>query len=715
MRHRSSVSPPGSAYFVTGALRALAERPGLDVRAFAVSWRRRGLLAERLPPGVAAAQRPMPARPLHALWSRLDRPPVEWFLGPTDVVHGTNFVVPPTGRAGAVVSVHDLTPLHHPELCDGATLGLPRVDPPGAPAGCLGPYRFGLRRGRGAGGVRRARRTSAGREPRRARGARVDRDGGRRRAGAAVAGRHDALLSSRSAPPSPARTSPGSSAPSPRSRRATTTSSWSWPGPPGWGEVGARRRGGRLAGAAGGSSGPAGSNPGTSPPCSAAPPSWPSPRVTRVSASRRSRPCEPVCPWSPAAPDRCPRCSGTVRCWSSVGDHAALVDALDRCLDDADARAALIAAGSARVALFGGNDVARGSRRSTATWRGARVAERPFAVLVAAEQLRRTVPGGIGSYARGLLAGLVHYAGDVEITLLASRPPGRWGAGGGAERTPGSLRPPRPGVEAARPAPDEGVGLWPAPCPDRLRGGALGVARGAVAPEPRRGRTRRDLPRPGVAPAPAGHDQPRATVARGCPPAGPRGRGFVRRPLPDRSQPTFRPTESRSAASPSSGAVRTTWSTPDEEATAELLARLGVEGEYLLSVGTLEPRKNVERMVRAYRRRQPRSGRADGRCVVVRTPGLGSASRPSPAPRVRLLHRRGVRRRTGRSLPGEPGLRLRASDGGVRATAARSHAQRRAHRGLAPGPERARPRRRGCSAGPARRPARRRRHGAGHP
>ncbi len=45
--------------------------------------------------------------------------------GTTDVVHGTNFLVPPTGRAAAVVSVHDLTPLHHPELCDGATLAYP--------------------------------------------------------------------------------------------------------------------------------------------------------------------------------------------------------------------------------------------------------------------------------------------------------------------------------------------------------------------------------------------------------------------------------------------------------------------------------------------------------------------------------------------------------------------------------------------------------------
>jgi glycosyltransferase involved in cell wall biosynthesis len=67
----------------------------------------------------------MPARPLHASWGRRDSPPLEWFIGATDVVHGTNFLVPPTIRAAAVVSVHDLTPLHHPELCNEATLAYP--------------------------------------------------------------------------------------------------------------------------------------------------------------------------------------------------------------------------------------------------------------------------------------------------------------------------------------------------------------------------------------------------------------------------------------------------------------------------------------------------------------------------------------------------------------------------------------------------------------
>ncbi len=115
----------GVGVFCLGALGALGQRAELDVRAFAVSWRKREGIDALLPPNVTAAQRPMPARPLHALWGRGATPPIEWFIGDVDVVHGTNFVVPPTRRAGAVVSVHDLTPLHHPELCNQATLAYP--------------------------------------------------------------------------------------------------------------------------------------------------------------------------------------------------------------------------------------------------------------------------------------------------------------------------------------------------------------------------------------------------------------------------------------------------------------------------------------------------------------------------------------------------------------------------------------------------------------
>jgi glycosyltransferase involved in cell wall biosynthesis len=117
--------PTGIGAFCEGALTAMGSRPGLHVTAFAVSWRRRHGIDARLPAGVVAHQRPMPARPLHAMWTRADVPPLEWFIGDADVVHGTNFVVPPTRRAASVMSVHDLTPVRHPELCDAATLAYP--------------------------------------------------------------------------------------------------------------------------------------------------------------------------------------------------------------------------------------------------------------------------------------------------------------------------------------------------------------------------------------------------------------------------------------------------------------------------------------------------------------------------------------------------------------------------------------------------------------
>lgn len=117
----------GIGVYCAGLLGALANRPGLSVRAYAVSWRRRAGIVEHLPAGVDRASTPMPARPLHASWRRLAVPPAEWFVGPVDVVHGTNYVVPPTRRAAAVVSVYDLTTVRYPQLCDPATLAFPAM------------------------------------------------------------------------------------------------------------------------------------------------------------------------------------------------------------------------------------------------------------------------------------------------------------------------------------------------------------------------------------------------------------------------------------------------------------------------------------------------------------------------------------------------------------------------------------------------------------
>jgi glycosyltransferase involved in cell wall biosynthesis len=111
--------------FCAGALSGLSTLPGLQVSAYAVSWRRRHALAAEVPAGVAIRQRAMPARPLHAAWGRYSQPPVEWFIGRHDVVHGSNFVVPPTRRAARVMTVHDLGVVLYPELCDPSTLVFP--------------------------------------------------------------------------------------------------------------------------------------------------------------------------------------------------------------------------------------------------------------------------------------------------------------------------------------------------------------------------------------------------------------------------------------------------------------------------------------------------------------------------------------------------------------------------------------------------------------
>jgi glycosyltransferase involved in cell wall biosynthesis len=119
--------PTGVGVFTSSVLEALVERGELEVSAFAISWRKRHELASHVPDGVSTEQRAMPARPLTMLWSRSNLAHAERFLGPVDVVHGTNFTVPPTTRAGQVVTVHDLTFLRFPELCQRDTLRYPAL------------------------------------------------------------------------------------------------------------------------------------------------------------------------------------------------------------------------------------------------------------------------------------------------------------------------------------------------------------------------------------------------------------------------------------------------------------------------------------------------------------------------------------------------------------------------------------------------------------
>jgi len=100
----------GVGQFTAHLLDALRARPGLDVRTYSISWR--------------GGTVRLPARALNELWRRADV--ALPLLGlRADVVHGTNFVVPPTRRAARVVTVHDLTVLRFPAMVTPATRAYP--------------------------------------------------------------------------------------------------------------------------------------------------------------------------------------------------------------------------------------------------------------------------------------------------------------------------------------------------------------------------------------------------------------------------------------------------------------------------------------------------------------------------------------------------------------------------------------------------------------
>ena len=119
-------SRTGVATFTGGLLRALAATDGVEPVAYAMSargWRR---LREAVPDGVEVVARPLPAGLLGRVWRGMAAPSAELLLGrDLDVVHGTNYVVPPTRRAGAVVTVYDLTAVRFPEMVEAASLRYP--------------------------------------------------------------------------------------------------------------------------------------------------------------------------------------------------------------------------------------------------------------------------------------------------------------------------------------------------------------------------------------------------------------------------------------------------------------------------------------------------------------------------------------------------------------------------------------------------------------
>jgi glycosyltransferase involved in cell wall biosynthesis len=226
-------------------------------------------------------------------------------------------------------------------------------------------------------------------------------------------------------------------------------------------------------------------------------------------------------------------------------------------------------------------------------------------VLLAVEQLRRRVPGGIGVYTRGLLGGLAQCAreGDaVDVTLYASRVPrGRHGTDSDPLAAFGA-----PVITSRLPGPlltrawDHGVRRAP-------EGFDVVQSVSLASPSLRRSsRSRLVVTVHDV----AWHRHPEATT--------PRGRLWHESALlRARDSGASLVVPSRLVAADLVGfgvdPDRITivaggadhLPDPDPAATDVVLRRLGVAGEFLLTVGTLEPRKNVDRLVRAFARVRP--------------------------------------------------------------------------------------------------------------
>ncbi len=242
-----------------------------------------------------------------------------------------------------------------------------------------------------------------------------------------------------------------------------------------------------------------------------------------------------------------------------------------------------------------------------------------------ADQLRRPVPGGIGTYVRGLLAGLRTAAPEqVDITLWMGRARG----GAGRERDPlagfdnvAASRLPGPVLTRLW---DRGLGRPPAGA-DVVHATSLAVPPAGPAPMtvmvhdlawrhepdayPRRGREWHEAALARARKRGALLLAPSAATADDLAAAGvPEGRVAIVEEGSDHLDP------------------------PDSDGAAALLARLGVEpgGNYLLTVSTLEPRKNLPRLLDAYARARPRLPEP-WPLVVVGPAGWGPALSPRPS------------------------------------------------------------------------------------
>jgi glycosyltransferase involved in cell wall biosynthesis len=243
-------------------------------------------------------------------------------------------------------------------------------------------------------------------------------------------------------------------------------------------------------------------------------------------------------------------------------------------------------------------------------------------VLMAVEQLRRNVPGGIGAYAAGLLNGLHGRAGEertIDVTLLASRAPRHGDQLTGFGRPVVASHLPGPLLTRA----------WDRRVIHAPEGFDIVHSVSLATPMLRRSsRSRLVVTVHDV----AWRRHPEATTGRGR-----RWHESALRRACDSGAALVVPSRLVSADLTADGVdpARITivpggsdhLADPDPAGAAALLRRSGVSGEFLLTVGTLEPRKNVDRLVRGYARARPALPEP-WPLVIVGPAGWG----PEPAP-----------------------------------------------------------------------------------
>jgi len=226
-------------------------------------------------------------------------------------------------------------------------------------------------------------------------------------------------------------------------------------------------------------------------------------------------------------------------------------------------------------------------------------------VLIAVEQLRRPVPGGVGTYAKGLLQGLAAMSADapggLDLTLLASRSPDKrdplsdWGWPVESSALPGPL---------LTRAWDRGLVRSP-------RNFDVVHSVSLAFPSLRRANREGNRSSPSSSSLVVTvHDlswrrHPELTTPRGrrWHEAGLERALSQARALVVPSQTVAEDLREAGARESDVRVIREGCdhlALPDQSAAEDMLRRAGVDGPYLLSVGTLEPRKNLVRLADAY-------------------------------------------------------------------------------------------------------------------